>query len=149
MRSTIIILLVFVAGAGAGYLSSVATADSRRSEPAYTIANCVSELSEDRVRKTDKGWEFWFVPSSLSKGLVFKMTEVSANSANHPPHVHPEDEIIFVFEGKAEFSLSGETKVVGANSSLYCPPGMPHGIRNVGDEPIRYAIIKGAGRNSK
>jgi quercetin dioxygenase-like cupin family protein len=115
---------------------------TRGSKPVYSIANCVSELSQEQVEKTDKGWKFWFVPSSLSKGLVFKMTEVSANSANHPPHVHPEEEIIFVFEGEVEFTLSGESKTVGPNSSLYCPPGIPHGVRNVGDTPIRYAIIK-------
>ena len=142
MRSTIIILLVFVMGVGAGYWSDVAGgAKDAANEPAYSIANCVSEFSEDRVQKTEKGWQFWFVPSSLSKGLVFKMTEVSANSKNHPPHVHEGEEIIYVFEGKVEFTLAGETKVVGPNSSLYCPPGVLHGIRNVGDTPIRYAII--------
>ncbi len=143
MRSTIIILLVFIVGAGAGYLSNAAAvAKDKTDQPVYSIATCVSEFSEEQVKKTDKGWQFWFVPSSLSKGLVFKMTEVAANSANHPPHVHSEDEIIFVFEGKVEFTLAGESKTVGPNSSLYCPPGVPHGIRNVGDTPIRYAIIK-------
>ena len=142
MSRTVIVLLVFVAGAGAGYLgSSAVAAKDGADEPVYTIANCVSELSEDQVKKTDKGWQFWFVPSSLSKRLVFKMTEVAAHSANHPAHAHPGEEIIFVFEGEVEFSLAGETKIVGPNSSLYCPPGVPHGIRNVGDTPIRYAII--------
>lgn len=143
MRSTIIILLIFVMGVGAGFLSCGAVrARDGADKPAYSIANCVSEFSTERVQKTDKGWTFWFVPSSLSKELTFKMTEVSAHSANHPPHAHPGEEIIFVFEGKVEFTLSGESKAVGPNSSLYCPPGIPHGIRNVGDTPIRYAIIR-------
>ena len=142
MRSTTIILLVFIAGAGAGYLSYAAAMANETDEPVYSIATCVSEFSEERVQKTDKGWQFWFVPSSLSKNLIFKMTEVSANSANHPAHAHRGDEIIFVFEGKVEFTLAGESKIVGPNSSLYCPPGIPHGIRNVGDTPIRYAIIR-------
>lgn len=146
MRSTIIILLVFAVGAGTGYLSfAAATAKGGTGEPVYSIANCVSEFSEARAKETKKGWEFWFVRSSLSNGgLEMKMTEVSAQSANHPAHVHPGEEIIFVFEGKVEFTLAGESKVVGPNSSLYCPPGVSHGIRNVGDTPIRYAIIKGA-----
>lgn len=148
MRNTIIILLVFALGAGTGYLSFAATAKGK-GKPAYSIENCVSEFSEARAKKTDKGWEFWFVPSSLSKGLEMKMTEVSAQSANHPPHVHPEEEIIFVFEGKVEFTLAGESKTVGPNSSLYCPPGVPHGIRNVGDTPIRYAIIKATDRQRR
>lgn len=147
MRGTTIIILVFAVGAGAGYLSNAAVeAKDEGDQAVYTIATCVSEFSEERVTKTDKGWQFWFVPSSLSKGLVFKMTEVSAHSANHLPHVHPDDEIIFVFEGKVEFTLAGESKTVGPNSSLYCPPGVPHGIRNVGDTPMRYAIIKSLDR---
>ncbi len=56
---------------------------------------------------------------------------------------YPEEEIIFILKGKAEFTLREETKVVGSNSTLFCPSGVLHGIRNVGDTPLRYAIIKG------
>jgi quercetin dioxygenase-like cupin family protein len=94
------------------------------------------------VTKTARGWEFWFVPTNLSPTFNFKMSYVGPRSANHPPHAHPEEEIYYIFEGKAEFSLDGKTKVVGPDSTMFCPSGVPHGIRNVGDTPLRYAVIK-------
>ena len=143
LRTVAFLLVVFSVGVGAGYLShTVAMAKDGADKPMYSIDNCVSEFSEKRAQKTDQGWRFWFVPSSLSKTLTFKMTEVSAKSANHPPHVHGGEEIIFIFEGTAEFTMKDKTKTVGPNSSMYCPPGVLHGIRNVGDTPLRYAIIK-------
>ena len=47
-----------------------------------------------------------------------------------------------MFEGTAKFTLNGESKIVGPDSTLFCPSGMPHGIFNVGDTPLRYAVIK-------
>jgi len=31
---------------------------------------------------------------------------------------------------------------VGPSATMSCPSEMPHAIRNVGDKPLRYAIIK-------
>jgi quercetin dioxygenase-like cupin family protein len=120
------------------------SAEQPPAQPAkkYSLENCIREFSQDKAEKTERGWEFWFVPAELSPTFNFKMTQVGAQSANHPPHSHPEEEIYYIIEGKAEFSLNGQTKVVGANSTMFCPPNMPHGIRNIGDAPLRYAVIK-------
>ena len=108
----------------------------------YTIENCISEFSPDDVKKTKKGWSFWHVPKGLSPKFNFKISNVEAKSANHAPHSHPEEEIFYIFEGKAEFFLNGKTRVVGPRSTLFCPSGSMHGIRNVGDTPLTYAVIK-------
>ena len=90
-----------------------------------------------------KGFQFWFVPTDMSQGLLnLKLSEVKAFDASHAPHQHEEEEILLLIQGKAEFFLNGETRLVDANTSLYCPPNIPHGLRNVGHEPIRYLVIK-------
>jgi quercetin dioxygenase-like cupin family protein len=113
-----------------------------RDEASLTIEECVRVFSPDAATKTDRGWQFWFVPTEISPTFNFKVTQVSPQSANHPPHQHAEEEIYYVFEGKAEFYLNGKTKTVGPNSTMFCPSGVMHGIANVGASPLRYAVIK-------
>lgn len=108
----------------------------------YNLDNCVTEFSEDRVERTEKGWRFWFVAQSVSKTFNFNMSNVKGRSANHAAHTHGEEEIFYVFEGTAKFTLNGESKIVGPNSTLFCPAGVSHGIFNAGDTPLRYAVIK-------
>jgi len=108
----------------------------------YTIDNCVNEFAGNKVEKTDAGSQYWFVNKELAGGKTLKMSVVKPHSATHAPHSHPEDEFFFVLEGKVEFYLNGRTKVVGPYSSLYCPPNVEHGIRNVGDADAKYLVVK-------
>ena len=136
-------------GAESAVSSAKKNANERRAEKqkvrgnrTFTIETCIREFSETAAEKTAQGWQFWFVPTDLSPTFNVKVTQVGPQSANHPPHAHPEEEIYYVLEGRAEFSLQGKTRIVGANSTMFCPPGMPHGIRNVAEAPLRYAVIK-------
>jgi quercetin dioxygenase-like cupin family protein len=108
----------------------------------YSIANCVNEFSQDKIVKTDAGYQYWFVDKNLADGKTLKLSVVKPHSATHTPHQHPEDEMFLVLEGKVEFYLAGKTKVVGPLTSLYCPSNVPHGIRNVGDTEAKYLVVK-------
>jgi quercetin dioxygenase-like cupin family protein len=108
----------------------------------YTIDNCVNVFSKKKIEKTEAGYQYWFVDKELAEGKTLKMSVVKPHSATHPPHSHPEDEFFFVLEGKVEFYLNGRTKIVGPYSSLYCPPNVEHGIRNVGDTEAKYLVVK-------
>jgi quercetin dioxygenase-like cupin family protein len=115
----------------------------------FTIANCVNEFSPDNVEKTKAGYQYWFVNKDLADGKTLKMSVVGPQSSTHPPHAHPEDEFFFVLEGKVEFYLAGERKVVGPYASLYCPSSVEHGIRNVGTTEAKYLVVKKYEKNSK
>jgi quercetin dioxygenase-like cupin family protein len=108
----------------------------------YTMENCLSELDLGQVQKSSRGWVHWFAPREITQGLNLKMSEVIAQQAKHGSHSHQSEEIFYILKGKAEFTLKDKTKIVGANSALYCPPGVEHGIRNAGDEPMRYLVIR-------
>jgi len=108
----------------------------------YTIENCLNEFSKEKVEKTDAGYQYWFVNRDLADGKTLKMSVVKPHSATHAPHRHVEEEFFFVLEGKIEFYLNGQRKVVGPFSSLYCPPNVEHGIRNVGDTEAKYLVVK-------
>ena len=108
----------------------------------WTIDKCLNEFSKDKIEKTDAGYQYWFVDKNLADGKTLKMSVVKPHSATHAPHKHPEEEFFFVLEGKVEFYLNGQRKIVGPYSSLYCPPNVEHGIRNVGDSEAKYLVVR-------
>ena len=108
----------------------------------YTIETCVNEFTQARVESTKVGYQYWFADRDFVDGRTLKLSVVGPHLATHAPHQHPEDEFFFVLEGNAEFFLDGKTKVVGPYTSLYCPSHVMHGIRNAGDTPLKYLVIK-------
>jgi len=123
-------------------LSAQDKPDSAKVEKQFSIENCVTEFSMDKVNKTKVGYQFWFADRDFIDGRTLKMSVVAPHSATHPPHTHIEDEFFFVLEGTAEFYLDGKTKVAGAYTSFYCPSNVEHGIKNVGDTELKYLVIK-------
>lgn len=123
-------------------LNAQTDSESKSDSLKYTIDNCVNEFSMDKIEKTKAGYQYWFADKSFADRKTLKLSVVKPHMATHAPHSHPEDEFFFILEGKAEFYLNGKTKIVGPNTSLYCPSYSKHGIRNVGDTELKYLVIK-------
>jgi len=60
----------------------------------------------------------------------------------HPPHQHPEEEIMVVTEGAGEISLEGKVTIVAPGSMMYCAAGKLHGIVNTGTSPLLFYFFK-------
>ncbi len=108
----------------------------------FTIENCVNEFDSKKVEKTKVGYQYWFADKDFIDGRTLKLSAVEPGKATHEPHRHPEDEFFFILEGRAEFYLDGKTRVVGPQTSLYCPPNQEHAVRNVGDTTLKYLVMK-------
>ena len=108
----------------------------------YTLDNCISKFSMDKTVKTDAGYQFWYFDKNFADGKTLKLSVVGPHSATHAPHTHPEDEMYYILEGKADVYLAGEWRAVEANTSFYCPSNVEHGIRNPGDKELKYLVIK-------
>jgi len=121
---------------------SASTPAEDSTQKGYTIDNCVNEFNPTKVESTKVGYQYWFVDRNFLDGRTVKMSVVAPHEATHAPHSHPEDEIFFVLEGKAEFYLNGKTRVAGPYTTFYCPSYSKHGIRNVGDTILKYLVIK-------
>ena len=120
-------------------LASAGNADNMMK---YTIDNTVNTFDKTKIEKTNVGYQYWFADKHFAEGKTLKMSVVKAYSATHAPHVHEEDEFFFVLEGTAEFHLDGNTTIGGPMTSFYCPSGVKHGIRNIGDSELKYLVIK-------
>ena len=108
----------------------------------WTIQNCVNQFDSAKVVPTKVGYQYWFADKDFIDGRTLKMSVVAPHQATHPPHKHAEDEFFFVLEGKAMFILDGDSVTAGPYASFYCPSGVEHGIRNMGDTELKYLVIK-------
>lgn len=108
------------------------------------IGACLNTMYMDSVATEESGWHYFFLNSKnpASNGWYIKMSYVEPGKRRHGAHTHKNDEIIFILEGKAEIEIDGKTQVVGPNTSVYYPKGSKHGLRNAGDEPMKYLVIK-------
>jgi mannose-6-phosphate isomerase-like protein (cupin superfamily) len=135
LKITLLLLLLLLSPA-AFYVGQ------NRGAKKYTIENSVNEFDPAKVEKTQAGYQYWFADKEFIDGRTLKLSAVEPGKATHAPHRHSEDEFFFILEGKAEFYLDGKTRVVGPNTSLYCPSNQEHGIRNAGDTTLKYLVIK-------
>lgn len=123
-------------------ITSKAAGQTKTDSTMYTINNCVNEFNEAKTEKTKAGYQYWFADKDFLDCRTVKLSVVGPGLATHAPHKHTEDEFFFVLEGKAEFFLNGEKKVVGPMTSLYCPSNVEHGIKNASYVELKYLVIK-------
>ena len=67
---------------------------------------------------------------------------LNAGKTPHPPHTHPEEEVMVIESGDGEIFCDGKTTKVGPGSVMYTAPEAPHGIVNTGKTPLVFYFIK-------
>lgn len=77
-----------------------------------------------------------------SQSLVAGRFVIDPGKTPHPPHVHPDEEILIVESGHGEIFCGGETTKIGPGSMMYSAPNVPHSITNTGDEPLTFYFMK-------
>jgi quercetin dioxygenase-like cupin family protein len=85
---------------------------------------------------------FFDAPTPTLEQLEVHVTTLRPGEAPHPPHQHPEEELIIVKDGTVESMLNGQARRVGPGSVILQASNELHGIRNVGAGPATYHVIK-------
>ena len=84
-----------------------------------------------------------FVNGKMGAQQVYMHASViRPGEAPHAPHQHAGEEIIFLMEGTAEALVGDEWKRLEAPSAVFCPEHVMHGLRNAGQIPMRYLIVR-------
>jgi quercetin dioxygenase-like cupin family protein len=81
--------------------------------------------------------------------LNIHLSELGPGAAPHPPHVHANEELVFIVEGTLEFDLDGkegefghgQLKRVGPGSIALMASMVPHAWHNVGTTRARYYVL--------
>jgi quercetin dioxygenase-like cupin family protein len=96
------------------------------------------------VHKTPKGEsrKVCQAPTATLDELEIHITTLNPGELAHPPHQHPDEELLIIKEGTVEAFVNGEWKRVGPGSVIFQASNVPHAIRNVGETPATYHVIK-------
>ena len=107
------------------------------------IGPSVYDWTKIPARKTEVGEvrSFFRGPTKTLQELELHVTTLDPGKASHPPHKHPNEEMIIVREGTVEALVDGEWKRVGAVSVICNASNVMHGLRNVGNMPATYHVI--------
>lgn len=81
-------------------------------------------------------------PTDQLKSLNAGSLLLKPGMSPHPPHQHPEEEIMVVTEGSGEISVEGKITKVAPGSMMYCEGGKLHGIVNTGSAPLLFYFFK-------
>ena len=73
--------------------------------------------------------------------LEMHATTLNPGQIPHPPHRHPNEELIVLKQGTLETLTNGQWKRVGVGSVIFNASNQLHGLRNVGTEPAFYHVI--------
>ena len=96
----------------------------------------------ETVRTDIKGIDrFIFGNGANREKLHLHISEVGPGQRAHPPHTHDGQEIFYVFSGEGEVLFGEQTHRVSDNEAVHVDCQVLHGIRNVGEKPLRYAVI--------
>jgi quercetin dioxygenase-like cupin family protein len=78
-----------------------------------------------------------YVPKHLSK-TSFSWHATFPKDTFVPPHIHPtQDEFLYILEGRFDFMLDGAEAFAEPGDLVRLPMGIPHGIFNKGERPIK------------
>ena len=80
-------------------------------------------------------------PTATLDELEIHITTLRPGEESHPPHKHPNEEILIVTEGNVEALVNGELKRGGPGSLIFQASNQLHNIRNIGTGPATYHVI--------
>ena len=131
--------LIIAAAASLATLSAVAIAQT---SPAL-IGPSVWEWNSIPVRTTDVGAIRTVArgPTTTLNELEMHITTLNPGLASHPPHHHPNEELVIVREGTVEVLSDGQWKRAGSGSIIFNASNSEHALRNVGATPATYHVI--------
>jgi len=85
--------------------------------------------------------QFFRAPTVTLDELECHVTTLTPGAQSHPPHRHPNEELVIVREGTVEVLVNGEWKRVGPGSVIFNASNQLHALRNVGAGTATYHVI--------
>jgi quercetin dioxygenase-like cupin family protein len=119
----------------------LASAGIRSAAPA--LSSTVFDWNSMKVETTNVGSRrtVFRSPTATLDELECHITTLNPGEASHPPHRHPEEEILIVREGTVESLVNGTMQRVGPGSVIFQASNQEHTLRNVGTTPATYHVF--------
>ncbi len=130
------LLVALIAIAGTAGVMAVA-------DQTPVMGSAVFDSNSIAVKPTEVGSvrSFFKARTATLDELEMHVTTLLPGKASHPPHRHPNEELIIVMQGTVETLSNGEWKRVGPGSVIFNASNQLHGMRNVGAGEAIYHVI--------
>jgi quercetin dioxygenase-like cupin family protein len=132
-RDLLVALIAIVGTAGVFALADHAPA----------MGSAVFDWNSIPAKSTEVGSvrSFFKARTATLDELEMHVTTLMPGKASHPPHRHPNEELIIVMQGTVETLSNGEWKRVGPGSVIFNASNQLHGLRNMGTGEAIYHVI--------
>jgi quercetin dioxygenase-like cupin family protein len=87
-------------------------------------------------------------PTKQLAALASGFVTLEPGAQPHPPHRHPEEEIMIVGEGTGEFFINGVATYVKAGDMVFAEANVLHGVRNTGKIHMTFYFVKMMGKSA-
>ena len=116
---------------------------SAQQTPAPLLPSTAFDWAAIPVRETKVGSARQVVraPTITLDELEIHITTLNPGQTSHPPHQHPNEELLIIKDGTVEALVNGEWKRVGVGSVIFQASNQLHTIRNAGDTPATYHVV--------
>ena len=81
-------------------------------------------------------------PTPALADLECHITTLNPGEIPHPPHHHPDEEIMIIKQGTLEAMQNGHTNIVEAGGIIFEASNEWHGLRNIGTNQAIYYVLK-------
>lgn len=81
-------------------------------------------------------------PTGQLAALASGSVTLEPGAEPHPPHRHPEEEVMIVGEGAGEFSINGVATQVKPGDMVFAEANVLHGVKNTGSTRMVFYFIK-------
>lgn len=107
------------------------------------LGPAVFDWNTMKVTKTETGEVRSIVqqPTATLDELEMHVTTLNPGVASHPPHHHPNEELVIIDRGTVETLSGGQWKRLGPGSIIFNASNSEHALRNIGQEPAQYHVI--------
>jgi mannose-6-phosphate isomerase-like protein (cupin superfamily) len=133
---------LFVAAVAAGVAAAGMAAAQSNRKP--VMHSCVFNWANLKVTPTKQGERrsVFDAPTPALADLECHITTLNPGESPHPPHQHPEEELMIIKEGTLAAFQGDQTNIVTAGGIIFEASNEFHGLRNVGTNPATYFVLK-------
>ena len=106
--------------------------------------SCVFNWADLKARPTKVGESrgVFDAPTPTLAEFECHITTLNPGESPHPPHRHPEEELMVIKEGTLEALQGDKTNIVTTGGIIFEASNELHGLRNIGTNRATYFVFK-------
>ena len=129
--------LIAMAAAACGSLATLAAQKPVQKSTVFEWAGLEAKPTPIGMRR-----DVMRAPTPTLDELEIHITTLNVGQVSHPPHQHPEEELLIVRDGTVETLQNGKASRLGPGSIIFHSANDLHNIRNAGSTPATYHVIQ-------